>query len=268
MDKLEKRRLKIAARSNAQVTMPMLPEHVANHVAPGPIDCACVIHGNAYSWTYVERLYNMLTRHITPGIRLHVYTEADRPVPHPMIRHDLEPWHIVRPRGAWWYKMQLFNPAHHAGALLYFDLDTVIVNCIDWIWQQPLENFWAARDFKHLWRPSHTGINSSVMWWDTVKFQHIWQEFCVKDLQCVMRQYPGDQDYISNAIGSKIRFLDHTAIVSWRWQCLDGGYDFRNRQGRTPGTGTTVPAQASVMIFHGQPKPESLTDLAVLKHWQ
>ena len=68
---------------------------MAQEIIHGPIDCACVIHGTAYSWDYVERLHNMLSRHITLGIRLHVYTEADRPVPAPMIKHVLEPWSIA-----------------------------------------------------------------------------------------------------------------------------------------------------------------------------
>ena len=58
---------------------------MAQEIMHGPIDCACVIHGTAYSWDYVERLHSMLSRHITPGIRLHVYTEADRPVPEPVV---------------------------------------------------------------------------------------------------------------------------------------------------------------------------------------
>ena len=265
MDKAEKRRLKMASQHSATAAV---PDHTTSAINTGPIDCACVIHGNAYGWIYVEHLYNMLTRHITPGIRLHVYTEADRFVPQHMIRHNLEPWHITRPRGAWWYKMQLFNPIHHAGPLLYFDLDTVIVSNIDWIWQQPVDYFWAVHDFKYLWRPSHTGINSSIMWWDTQKYQHIWHDFVRQDLQHVMRKYPGDQDYIGAMIGPDSRFLDQHSIVSWRWQCLDGGYDFRNKRGRTPGSGTVVPNQTSVMVFHGNPKPDMIADLAVLQHWR
>lgn len=235
----------------------------------GAIDCACVIHGDSYNWSYVERLYGMLSRHITPGIRLHVYTEADRPVPQPMIRHDLEPWHITRARRGWWYKMQMFNPQHHSGPLLYFDLDTVIVRNIDWIWQQPLQYFWAVRDFKYLWRPTHTGINSSVMWWDTRQHQQVWQTFQKQDLSTVMRQYHGDQDFISAVISqNQRRFLDSDGVVSWRWQCQDGGYDFRRRRGRTPGTGTQIPESASVLVFHGSPKPDKITDVEVQQHWR
>jgi hypothetical protein len=41
----------------------------AQHLPPaindpaGPVDCACVIHGAGYDFTYVDRLYNMLNRH-------------------------------------------------------------------------------------------------------------------------------------------------------------------------------------------------------------
>ena len=106
-----------------------------------PVDCACVIHGTGYDWTYVDRLYNMLNKHISRGVRLHVYTEADRPVPTPYIKHTLTDWGISGPKRAWWYKMQLFNPDHFRGQLLYFDLDTVIVNNIDWICNRAPEYF-------------------------------------------------------------------------------------------------------------------------------
>jgi len=233
------------------------------------IDCACVIHGSAYNWTYVDRLYNMLSRHITPGIKLHVYTESDRPVPDYMIKHELIDWKISQPKRAWWYKMQLFDPAHHTGPLLYFDLDTVIVRNIDWIWQQPTAYFWAVRDFKYLWRPASTVINSSVMWWDTARYAYIWHEFLQHNLSNVMHQYHGDQDYISAAIAeNQRRMFDIDQIQSWRWQCVDGGYNFSKRRHRTPGSGACVPHSASVLIFHGNPKPDQIQDSIVVNHWK
>ena len=100
---------------------------------PGRIDCACVIHGSGYDWPYVERLYNMLCRNLSAEVRLHVYTEHDRSVPPHMVKHILDDWGISGPKRSWWYKMQLFNPAHFAGNLLYFDLDVVIANQLNWI---------------------------------------------------------------------------------------------------------------------------------------
>jgi len=242
---------------------------MAQEIIRGPIDCACVIHGTAYSWDYVERLHSMLQRHITPGVRLHVYTEADRPVPEPMIKHELTPWPITSTKKSWWYKMQLFNPSHYAGPLLYFDLDTVIVRNIDWIWQQPVAYFWAIRDFKYLWRPNHTGVNSSVMWWNTEHYKNVWDTFVQQDLATTMRKYPGDQDYISAVIPeNQRRLFDVNRVQSWRWQCLDGGYDFRKRRHQAPGTGTHITDSTSIMVFHGNPKPGQITDQIVATHWK
>jgi hypothetical protein len=233
------------------------------------IDCACVLYGSAYSWAYVERLYNMLSRHLSPTVKLHVYTQADCAVPGHMIKHVLTEWPIAHASRAWWYKIQLFNPTHHSGPLLYFDLDTVIVDNIDWIWQHPTRYFWAVKDFKYLWRPTSTDINSSIMWWDTNQHRHVWDNFATQNLTQVMSQYRGDQDYISARIDyNQRRFFDTDKVKSWRWQCLDGGYNFDKKRHFKPGTGTKFDEQTSVLIFHGKPKPDQITDTVVLQHWQ
>ena len=164
--------------------------------------------------------------------------------------------------------MQLFNTQHHAGPLLYFDLDTVIVGNIDWIWTQPLQYFWAVRDFKYLWRPAHTGINSSIMWWDTRHFGQVWQDFQSQDLDKIVSKYHGDQDFISAVVlPDQRRFLDSNRILSWRWQCVDGGYDFGRRRCRAPGTGSSFLHDTSVLVCHGSPKPIDIQDSAVVQHW-
>jgi hypothetical protein len=165
--------------------------------------------------------------------------------------------------------MQLFNPAHHAGPLLYFDLDTVIVQNIDWIWAQPSQYLWAAQDFKYLWKSTHSGINSSVMWWDTTKYQHVWEKFAEQNLEKIMRKYHGDQEFISDLVPqTQRRYLDPTQIQSWRWQCLDGGYDFRRRRYQAPDTGTKLEKNTAILVFHGSPKPHQITDPEVVAHWQ
>ena len=234
-----------------------------------PIDCACVIHGNAYSWDYVDRLYNMLNRNISQGIILHVYTEAEREVPAHMVKHALIDWKISGSRRSWWYKMQLFNPEHFSGPLLYFDLDTVIVKNIDWITQLPLQYFWTIRDFKYLWRPTNYSINSSVMWWDTSKFTGIWDAFMRQNLSSVIGMYRGDQDFLNEAmLKNDLRFFDVNKIKSWRWEALNGGYNFGKKAYRTPTAGTQIDDNTSILIFHGNPKPNETTDLVIKQHWQ
>jgi len=258
MDKFEKRAMKMAA-AGATTPTPVT----------GPIHCACVIHGDAYSWDYVERLYNMLNRHVSVGIVLHVYTEASRSVPAPMVKHVLEDWGIGGHRRGWWYKMQLFNSGHYSGPLLYFDLDVVIVNNIDRLWNRPLSSFWSVRDFKYLWRPTSCDVNSSIMWWDTAQFDWVWKKFQKENMADIIRKYHGDQNYINDLIAPHQRnYFDINHIKSWRWQCLDGGYDFRKKYYLSPGAGTQIPHSTTVLVFHGKPKPTDIQDPVVLQHWK
>jgi hypothetical protein len=187
-----------------------------------------------------------------------------------MIRHDLTEWTGISGRKrSWWYKMQLFNSDHFRGQLLYFDLDTVIVGNIDWIWQQPPSHFWTVRDFKYLWRANHVGINSSVMWWNTAHYQYVWDIFCAQGLDNMVKRHHGDQDFLTATIPSnQCRYLDASRVQSWRWQCLDGGYDFRRRRHKCPGTGTYISNSTSILVFHGNPKPAEIADEVVLQHWR
>lgn len=233
------------------------------------VNCACLIHGDLYQWEYVERLYRMIQRNLTEDFVMHVYTEASRPVPDHMIKHPLTEWGFNGPKQSWWYKLQIFNINSHRGPLLYFDLDTVITDNINWIVNLPTKFLWAPKDFKYLWRPTHLGINSSVMWFDTMAFYDVYQNFASQDVQYVARRYPGDQDYLNEVIQHKRRrFLDEQLVKSWRWECFDGGFDFRRRTNRRPGAGTET-HNASILVFHGNPKPLNLLhDPVIAHHWR
>jgi len=233
------------------------------------IDCACVIHGDRYGWEYVENLYNMLQANSKHVIKLHVFTEKSRSVPSYMIKHSLSEWPgIAGPKRSWWYKMQLFNPDNFAGQLLYFDLDVVIVDSIDWIFGLDNSYFWAVRDFKYLWREGWKKINSSVMYWDTRQFSHIWQEFQQQNIDSLVRKFHGDQDYIDTFLTDQNRcFFDTEYVTSWRWQAVDGGFDTITRTHKDPGTGTKLTPNTKILIFHGDPKPDKIDDPIVQIHW-
>jgi hypothetical protein len=234
-------------------------------------DCACVIHGTGYEWIYVDHLYNMLNRNLNGSIRFHVYTEADRTVPPHMIKHELKEWPgISGPKRSWWYKMQLFNPEHHAGDLLYFDLDCVIVNDLNWIKDLSTTNFWTIRDFRYLQRDSYSGMNSSVMWWNVERFAEVWKNFEKLDINETVKRYPGDQDYLGAVIPPTERrhFANHH-LQSWRWQVQDGGFDFVNRHAKKPGSGAQVDPNTSILVFHGKPKPHECTTFPLIaEHWR
>lgn len=234
-----------------------------------PIDCACVIHGDTYSWDYVEKLYSMLSRNLSSPVRFHVFTESSRPVPSHMIKHVLEEWGIGGPRRGWWYKIQLFNSCYYSGPLLYFDLDTVIVDNIDWIANLPTAYFWGVQDFKYLWRQNHRSLNSSIMRWNTREYDYVWQKFKSADINQMTRRYRGDQDFIYDTINhTDLRYIDPTKIHSWRWQCFGGGYDFAKKTQKTSTNAGILDSNVSVLIFHGKPKPHETADSLVQQHWR
>lgn len=230
-----------------------------------PLTCACLIHGDKYSFDYVNKLYSQLTRAFTQPITLHVFTEADREVPQPYVKHSLVDWNLGGANRAWWYKMQLFNRGHFEDTVIYFDLDMVVTSSLDWLTQLSENYFWSIQDFKYLWRPSSTMMNSSVMVWNASKFWHISDEF---DLKRACSLHRGDQEYLSSIIKPPLlKFLPHQSAWSWRWQAAEGGYDFVHRCHRMPGQPAFIPDSVSLLVFHGDPKPHEVGDPLVKKHW-
>lgn len=264
--KLAKRAATAAAKAAQQSSMPVPTVAVPNEF----VDCACVIHGDGYSWDYVEKLYNMLFRHINKKVRFHVYTEHNRSVPPHMIKHTLTEWPGISGRKkSWWYKLQLFNSQHHQGPLLYLDLDTVIVNSLDWVANLSTNYLWAIKDYRCLWKPQVQTLNSSVMYWDTRYFDWVWQDFAKNNISTIKSSYQGDQDYLSAVIDpKKRRFFEEGRCVSWRWQALNGGMDWKKRRYKIPGQGTSIQPQNSVLVFHGNPKPSEIADSVINFYWK
>ena len=236
---------------------------------PKPIDCACVIHGSGYDWQYVEKLYNMLCRNLSTEVRMHVYTEHDRSVPPHMVKHILEDWGISGPKRSWWYKMQLFNPEHFAGNVLYLDLDVVIARTLDWIPGHSTDYLWTIRDFRYLQRRDTVTMNSSMMWFNVDRFAWIWHKFSSEDFKTTIKSYPGDQDYLGAVLDvNQRRFFDDFRFESFRWQCLDGGYEFSRRRHLQPGTGVQIKPDTSLVVFHGSPKPHQVQDPTITSLWK
>lgn len=224
-------------------------------------ECACLIAGKKYPWEYVDRLHSMLSRHSTVPIRLHVLTESDRSVPSPYVKKPLLPWpEISTPDLSWWYKLQFFDRTRFDQPMMYFDLDTVIVGNIDWLWEpEDKKNcFYSVLDFRYLQRPYLKKINSSIMYWNPDTFYWIWEDFTRLNLREVISTYPGDQDYYDQVIpSSHVKFFDKELIKSWRWQIQDP----RRPHLSDPLLGTKI------LIFHGNPKPHEIRENPILKQY-
>lgn len=234
------------------------------------LDVACVIHGDYYDFSYVEKLCAMVSRHLHVDLQFHVLTEHTRSVPDHIKKHDLIEWPDIHGRrAAWWYKLQLFREDLGLGQVLYFDLDTIIVNDLSWVLDLDPRFFWSIRDFKYLWRADHHTMNSSLMYFDSQRYSRIWTEFLRHDIVQLRKIYRGDQDYLSRAIKpADLHFVDPARVQSWRWQIYDGGIDVKTRRPKNPGQGAMVPPSTSVIVCHGLPKPHEICDPIVDLYWK
>jgi len=232
-------------------------------------DVGCVLHGDKYSWEYVEKLYSMVIRHSSAPVRFHVMTESHRSVPSHMIKHELTPWtDVAGPNLAWWYKLQLFDLKRFHSQMLYLDLDIVIVDNIDWIWQLDPGYFWTIRDFRYLYRSHVQTINSSIMLWDPTKYYWIWEDFDQLDRSAIIRRYKGDQDYLSAVLPqSHLRFIDENSVKSWRWQIAGGGWDFNKRRVKNPNHAAVLDTNTKIIVFHGSPNPHEICNDIIEKNW-
>ena len=148
------------------------------------------------------------------------------------------------------------------------DLDVIITGNLDWMRKLSYENFHAARDFKCLWKRHRHAINSSVMVFNTANYDHVWVKY--RDNQeRITHMYHGDQNYIDEEIVDTKRELPPEKIVSYRWQVLHGGMDFKNRSyPHKDEIDVDIPVDASIVVFHGDPKPHEIDNNILKQFWR
>lgn len=89
------------------------------------ITVACVRTGDKYGIEYVEKLRDMVARHLSIPHRFICVTDQPEPL------DDVEMIPVSGELPGWWAKMALFSPdLRGPGRCLYFDLDTVIIDDI------------------------------------------------------------------------------------------------------------------------------------------
>ena len=111
-------------------------------------------------------------------------------------------------------------------------------------------------------------MNSSVMLWDTTRFEWIWKQFQQNDVKTQARLFHGDQDFLNSVLTEKdLKFIDESLIKSWRWQIKDGGMDMKTRVYRRPDAGSVLLPGTKILIFHGNPKPHDVHDPVIYQNW-
>lgn len=225
----------------------------------------CVRFGTKYGREYVERLRNMVARHITVDYEFVCLTDDQHPIDG--VRTIYQPMsQYAKP---WWHKVHMFDPnLDISGTIIYFDLDVVISNNINKLFSGPKTHIYGIRDFNRKFYASWKSLNSSVMCWYHGEHSELYTKF-IANPSDAMRLH-GDQDWIWKLAKDKITFWPDSWIQSYKWE-------IRNRDELSLRTGVSgfktisnvIPLKdCCVTVFHGNPKPEDIKDPFVVNNWK
>jgi hypothetical protein len=226
----------------------------------------CVRFGNKYGIHYVQRLRNMLMRHLTVPYELVCFTDDPTPIEGVRLITQTNSGYI---RG-WWHKVHMFDPhLPLKGRILYVDLDVVICDNLDKLALFQRNEFVGIRDFNRKFHASWKRLNSSVMAWNAGNQSHIWEEF-VKNPNLAMRLH-GDQDWIWKTSHTTLKFWPDEWIQSYKWEIrsknelyITGG----KRAFREIRHDVVAPPGCSIAVFHGDPNPCTVYDNFVVDNWK
>lgn len=200
--------------------------------------------GGDYDWEYVERLYKNIQKHTTQEFKFVVFTDLEQfSTP-----NDIEIIPLETNLMNYWSKLEIFRLK---GQVLYFDLDTIIVNNIDELLttiESCAENNFYMMEAFNLNRHHSSG----VMAWNG-DFEFILEHQKTKDE--ILNYGKWEQDYIVDILEEN-NFListinEYINISSYKKHCLNG-----------------VPADTDVVCFHGKPRPKDVNWLIGEKNYE
>lgn len=213
------------------------------------ITVACVLRsGGLYDAEWVRKLRDGVARHLALPHRFVCLSDVD--VPCERIPLETE-W------SGWWSKIELFRPGLFDGAVLYFDLDTVVVGSLDKIAEYP-HQFTMAHEFNQ----PHLLCSTAMAWRGDYSF--IYDRFAADpkmarwyDAGLPREGRIGDQAFIEDCMEDRKvdTFRDlfgHTSVASYKIDRCQ----------------SAPPADAAIVAFHGSPKPHEITTGWVAETWR
>lgn len=265
LSKEERKRIKREAKANkAAARLQKLIQNSSN--GHSPLTVLCVRFGNKYGREYVERLRNMVSRHMTIPYTFTCLTDDQHPIDG--VRTIYQP--NSNYQKGWWHKVHMFDAnLPIQGRILYFDLDVVIHDSIDKLGLYCTDQFVGIHDFNRKFYASWKYLNSSVLAWNHGTQDHIYNQFKQKPSDAQRLQ--GDQDWIWKLCQNKIIFWPREWIQSYKWEVrtreelvvING-----KRQFKTVRHDIKPIKDCAVAVFHGEPNPSDVQDKFVVDNWQ
>jgi hypothetical protein len=206
--------------------------------------------GGTYDYRYINAIAKNVREKVTIPYNLVVLTDDDNGFDQTVINEVIPLKHNF---SGWWSKIELFRPNIFSGQVFYMDLDTVIVDNIDDIISVNTI-FSGIRDLYH-----HNFMNTGLMSWDSRYNEQIYENF-VKQSYSIMKTYTeGDAKWIRNNVYNYDYLTDFfpNKIVSFKASCYN----------KITGN-ISIPLNASIICFHGLPRPHTITHPSITKHWK
>ena len=217
-------------------------------VPVGPITIMCVLKsGGIFDINYVERLRNMVARHVTIPYQFICLSDVEIP------KDVCASLKLKRGYPGSWAKVEMFRPELvEPGRMVYFDLDSIILANINDVLNTK-HNFIGLKP----WNKSNRGkglLASGMMaWTNDGVYSFIYEQFASK----MIKEYPaGDQEWISRAL------MAQGEEYSYYQDVVPGIYSYK-RDCRPK-----KPNDARIVCFHGRPRPHEVEVDWVKENWR
>lgn len=203
----------------------------------------CIRAGAAFAPAYVDILFDSVRRNLADGFEARFVCFTDQ-LDELAAGVSSLPLPVDLP--GWWSKLALFRPGLFPAGdrVLFFDLDTLITGRLDEIaaYDGP---FAILRDF---YRPE--GLQSAVMAWRAGDCAEIWDDYW--QACCPTDDSGGDQVWIERArLNTAVRLQDAFPGTFVSYKLING-----------------PPDKASVVCFHGRPRPHEVLTGWVPEVWK
>jgi len=223
------------------------------------INVCCVFYGNKYTRDYVQKLYNMVQRHLTVPHKFYCFTDHINMFDHvygDIIYKELP----LKGYKGWWNKLQLFNTdIGLQGVNIYFDIDIVITKNIDCFATYGDNNsFCIINDFER----EFNEYNSSIMKWNNDTASIIWKNYI--EWQYHYNNFHNDQQVITDIIRDK----DILKIYPDEWSFSYKWYSRENPRFHISEQTYEEDKNSKIAVFHGKPDPHESNQSWVINNWK
>jgi hypothetical protein len=231
------------------------------------LNVICLKHGNKYDAGYVNKLFNMVSRHLTIPCTFNCFTDDPLGID-PRVNIKILPDDINL--SGWWWKPYIFKTGHFTSGdtNLFFDLDMVIIKNIDNLVTYKQDQFLGLCDVGRVFNRSSNKLGSAVLRWPANKYHHIWDS--IHSDPTLINRFNGDQDWIWHLCKQSIQFFPNDWIISYKWEARNRtelirvGSRWNFKTVRSP----ELPPNTCVLAFHGSPDPHEVSDAIIIDNWQ